>query len=397
VAWHRKAVVFLTCFAAVALWGWPRDATGADAIQRAVEIIASPHVPDERPPEISERDWDTRPHEAWVRLQADARGRLTEAGARAVPALLGLVERTDRNSVKVSALTALSLMEPAELAAAGPAMTQLLTDEHAGVRYLALKVVGVTEYREALPGVVKLATDEEPVVRLMAADALGGLAGAEGVPALLALTADEDKAVRLHAIAAMGRAGLALDTMPTLIEKLRSDDVNEREAAVDAIRDLLGYDIGSPHVSQWMIVRRKDQREPIIADLEAWWAEAKAGQTFRVQGSPELSFRINVLLHEEEATDERQARLRREVRLKAVELIRRWRDLRSVDYLALQLSDEDKEVRKQVAEAASAISGVRLEYASDDSEGAWFRKADAFRNAWKRRKESGLAPSVRAP
>lgn len=395
MAWHRKAVVFLSCLAAVALFGWPRDATGADAIQRAVEIIASPHVPDERPPEIRERDWDKRPHEAWVRLQADARRRLTEAGARAVPALLGLVERTDRNSVKVSALTTLSLMEPAELAGAGPAVTKLLTDEHAGVRYLAAKVVGVTGYREALPGVVKLATDEEPVVRLMAADALGGLAVAEGVPALLALTADEDKAVRLHAIAAVGKSGLALDTMPKLIEKLRSDDVNEREAAVDAIRDLFGYDIRG--TTQWLIARRKDRREPIIADLEAWWAEAKAGQTFRVEGSPELSFRINVLLREREVTDERKARLRRGVRLKAVELIRRWRDPRSVDYLALQLSDEDKEVRKQVAGAASAISGVRLEYESDDSEGEWFRKAEAFRNAWKRRKESGLASSVRAP
>jgi len=354
-------------------------------IDELIRAIETPKPPAERPDAISEAEWNARKDAAWAWYRAEASRRLTAEGKAAVGKLIALIKRTQDNSVKIMALTSLSLMKnPADLKPAGGLAADLLSDKNAGLRYLAAKVLGVVQFAKAAPQLNALLADKEDRVRVAAAAALGRVRDFSSVPALLLLVdygkvskpgdkdSDEKKAVRLHAVAALGKIGPALDVVPKLIQKLRSEDKNEREVAVEAIEELLGYNIRG--TGRWLIAHTKAKREPIIKAFEDWWAKTLKDRRFRIAKKRELTLRVNILAHQKWQPAA--------VRAKAAEVLARMGDPKAVDYVIIAMSMSDKDARKAAAKTAKKLTGIHIEYLDTDTDANWDSKVDTFRQKW---------------
>ncbi len=348
-------------------------------VDELIWAIETPKPPAERPTGplggIGVRDWEKKRHEAWSRLRVKAREELTNAGGKAVQPLLELINRTQDDSVKIVALTALSLMGPGNLPPARAVMVTLLSDDNPAVRYLAAKTLGVMKSRQALSELYKLAKDDEETVRLITADALGQIGDSKSANVLVALLADDKKAVRLHAIGALGKLGFSPGVVRELINKLRSEDINECHASAEAIKGLVYYDLAAD--PQWHIARTAEKRKPIINKLESWWDKTLGRRTFHIPDSPELTLRVNMMLQKWQT---------KAVRLRAVERIREVSGTKAVDYLILAFPEKDKDIRKAVAAAATELSGISIKYRPTDTEAEWIDKIQDFTRRWKYRK-----------
>jgi len=345
-----------------------------------ITIIETPKTPAERHPRIGAHEWKEK-DAAWARLRARAQQELTGIGAPAVGPLVDLIKRTKDNSFKIMALTALSLMKsPAGLAPAGDLMAELLDEKNPGFRYLAAKTLGVMKLKKAAPKLTGLLADKEDVIRMIAADALGEIGDHKSAAPLLKLVdygkGDDDntekKSVRLHVLAALGKLGPALKVVPTLIKKLESDDLNEREVAVEAVERLLGYDIRAD--GRWLIAHEEAKRAPVIEDFADWWAKTLKDKRFRIARRPELTVRVNIL---------RQKWQLRKIRLKALEIIGEIGDKAAVKYLILAMYTRDKILRAAVAKVAQKLSGIRIEHLPGDTDDVWNSKVEAFRQRWR--------------
>ncbi|MFH1730450.1 MAG: HEAT repeat domain-containing protein [Planctomycetota bacterium] len=345
-----------------------------------IKIIETPKTPAERHPHISAHEWKEK-DAGWARLRASARQELTDIGAPAVGPLVDLIKRTNDDSVKIMALTALGLMKnPADLVPTGDLMVELLDEKNPGLRYLAAKTLGVMKLKRAAPKLNGLLADKEDVVRMIAADALGEIDDYESAAPLLKLVDygkggednAEKKSVRLHVLAALGNLGPALKVVPKLIEKLESDDLNEREVAVEAVEQLLGYEITAD--GRWLIAHEEAKRVPVIKDFADWWAKTLKDKRFRIARKPDLTLRVNIL---------RQQWQLRKIRLKALEVIGEIGDKAAVNYLILAMYTEDKILRTAVAKVAMALSGIKIEYLPTDTEEQWNSKVESFRQKWR--------------
>ena len=377
----------MVLFAAAVLVSGSSDceAAGVDdaAIGELIKIVGTPKTPAERHPFISEMEWARRKDEAWAWLRADAVQELTDRGSKAVEPLMGLIKNAKLSFVKVAALSALSQMEnPADLKPATSLLIELLGDKNPGLRYLAVKTLGKMRVVGAVARIEKLTVDPANRVRVAAADALGIIGAFSSVKPLLLLAdygegeddnSGEKKAVRLHAVAALGKIGAALDVVPKLIEKLRSEDVNEREVAVEAIDALLGYRITG--TGRWLIARNAAQRALIIDAFEAWWKKTLKARHFPIAREPELSLRVDILAG--------QRWQEMDVKTRAVEVIAKMANPKAVDYLIIAMSTADKDLRKLIAAAAKKLSTIHVEYLDTDSEADWGRKTDTFRISWR--------------
>ena len=382
-----REILFVVLLAAVLVVSGLSDceAAGVDdaAVDVLIKIVEMPTPPAERHPLISEQDWTMRKDAVWAWLRAGALEELTARGAKAVGPLMGLVKSAKLNSVKVAALSALSQMKnPADLKPATGLLIELLGNKNPGLRYLAAKTLGGMKVAGAAALIEKLTADPEDRVRAAAADALGSIGSIGSVKPLLVLAdyglvddndSDEKKAARLQAVAALGNVGAALEVVPKLVEKLRSDDMNEREVAVEAIDALLGYQITG--TGRWLIAHNPQQRAPIIAAFEAWWKKTLATQTFRVANESELTLRVNILAGRAEQPVD--------VKKRATEVLGKIANPKAVDYLIIAMPADDKDLRKLVAETAKRLSSIHIKYLDADTETAWNRKIDTFRTAWR--------------
>ena len=345
-----------------------------------IKIIEAPKTPAERHPRISAHEWKEK-NAAWAQLRASARQELTDIGAPAVVPLVDLIKRTPDSSVKIMALTALSLMKnPADLAPAAGLMVELLDEKNPGLRYLAVKTLGAMKLKTAAPRLNGFLADKEDAVRMAVADALGEIDDHKSVAPLLKL-ADygksgednaEKKSVRLHVLAALGKLGPALKVVPKLIEKLKSDDLNEREVAAEAVERLLGYEIRAD--GRWLIAHEEAKRAPVIKDFLDWWAKTLKDKRFRIARKPELTLRVNIL---------RQKWQLRKIRLKALEVIGEIGDKAAVKYLILAMYTRDKILRAAVAKVVEKLSGIRIKYLPGDTDDVWNSKVEAFRQRWR--------------
>ncbi len=356
-------------------------------IPRLIWWLEHPDPTDQRPPEIDEQEWGQRKHQAWAEARSRAREDLTRAGAAAVVPLVELIERSKDFRVGIPALTALSLMtNPADLKRAERPMLELLADEKPGIRYLAAKTLGAMKSRRAAPALIKLLADKEDVVRLGAIDALGNTrGGAKAATPLRGLLdhgqkaegedSENNKAIRLHTVKALGKLGVALDVVDDLIKKLRSKDINERETAVDAIKNLLGFDIRGDGL--WLIADKlKDpkKRKPLVKAFEAWWNKTKADRKFVVKDFPELALRVNMIAH--------QKNQRRDVKLKAIEWVSISGNPRAVDYLIIAMSTPDKDLRTKLAKVATKLSTIKIEHLGTETDARWGTRIGTFRLGW---------------
>lgn len=361
-----------------------QDPGAAADVDTLIKAVAQPDAPPEKPGGITDRDWSTRPDEAWANYRAEAVKELTRRGAEAVQPLLDLIASTDRDSVRIAALTALNMMKNADdLRPAGPSLIGLLDNKNNGVRYLAVKTLGVMKYDDAGPHIQRLIQDDEPALRMITADALGQIGRPDGAGPLVSMMADEDKDIRLHAIDALGQLGVALASRPNaddpldvinkLVGTLRGDDVNERNAAVQAISNLLGYDLVAD--GRWIIAHLPKDREPIIEEFEAWWKKTRDGGKYAVPDALELTLRINIGANA--GGNQPTA-----IRVRSIERIAAMRDKRAVNYLIVIMRSPDTDVRKAAVKAASDISGIKVSYNPAYSEVEWLDRVDRFKLQW---------------
>jgi HEAT repeat protein len=367
------------------------DESSARPVSRNIEILSVPDTPAKRPPEIPEFEWDRGPDKAWVRLRVSASRELTSAGARGVKEMVKTLSSAKDDRVRVSMLSCLSQMTapgdpdgvkpvPA-LKQAALELSKLLGDPNPGVQYLTIKALGRARYAAALDKLHALAGDGQMVIRLAVADALGLIGSAKSEDAVLKLMADEDKSVRLHGIKASGELGPALKIVPALIQLLKKDDINERNAAIDALKRLTGYDMKKG--GRWLLATTAKKRAPLIAKLEEWWKKTLDGQRFGIIGNKELTLRINILT---------QRWQKSEIKLAALHVIeKQWngkvdRTDTVITYLILALRDKDKAVRKEVARVATKLSGIRIIYRDADTEVEWDTKVDEFEQKCKSRR-----------
>jgi HEAT repeat protein len=356
--------------------------SSAQSLQRSLEILATPDTPTQRPQEIAAGEWGRAPGGAWNRLRVEASQVLIQAGARAAGELVALLAKTRDDRVRISALSCLSQMNapgdatgtqavPA-LQEVAPQLAKYLNDPNPGVKYLVIKSLGRARHDAALDVLHRLAADEEMAVRLAVADALGLIGSPRSEPTVLKLMDDEEKPVRLHAIQAVGQLGPMLRTVPKLIELLQKDDVNERNAALDALHDLTGHTLKND--GRWLLALTAEQREPLIEEVRAWWKKTLGEQPFQIPGEAELTLRVNILAQRWQPTS---------VKLSALRVLDNRRDKRTVDYLILALRDPDPQVRKEVARVVSELSGIKIEYRAADSPAEWDAKVDALQVQWR--------------
>jgi len=338
-----------------------------------IRLIATPKTPEEPQGGHSKETWEKKKDEIWAQMRLNAQKGLTAAGSRAVPELLGLIKQTKDSSVKIVALTALSTMrDPADLREAGPAMVSLLPDENPGIRYLAIKTLGVMRFPAAAPHLHKLAKDEQAVVRLRVADALGGIGDFSSADTLLDLLADKEKSVRLHAMDALGVLGAALKVVPRLAARLESEDINERDSAAEAIKELLGYDIAAD--GRWLIARKAEQRAPIIKAFNDWWNETVKKIDIVIKDEPELSFRLSTALDKKQMMP---------VRLRSLQIIKKVNKKKAARHLIELMYERNDKIRQAVAETATALTGIRIRYRPNLTEPEWITLVDIFRRRLK--------------
>ncbi len=363
------------------------SATGA-TIEQLIWVIERPAPPAE-PPDwmtISRETWTRRRDEVWVEKRLDAQKQLSATGAPAVQPLLDLMKRAPQDSVRIVALTALSAMtDRRALKPAGGNLAELLKDKNAGVRYLAVKTLGLMRHRAAVPQIEKLLEEPEESVRQAAVLAMGQIGDARSAVKLVKLTDEKDQGLRLHAIEALGMVGVALvdgeppggvtDVVAKVIPMLGANDPTEEKSAVFAFNGLTGWDLTS--AAEWILVQTKPKdKAAFVGGLEAWWKGVRAGRGFVVPNAPELTLRVNMAANRDLATP---------VRVRAVGVMKSLEDPRAVNYLVIIMADPDKDIRRAAAEAAEALSGIRIEYLPADSETTWAEKVERFRRNWDER------------
>jgi len=155
---------------------------------------------------------------------------------RSVAEWTALLNGTNSNA-RVAAIVALDELGK-EAQAALSEMIALLKDGAPDVRFFAAMCLGKMG-AAAVPGVTELLHNTNAVVRAAAVQALGriGPDASPSAPELKALIQDTNSAVRTEAVLALGRIGKET-AVPMLVEWLRSNITDVREAAFDALGEM---------------------------------------------------------------------------------------------------------------------------------------------------------------
>lgn len=168
-------------------------------------------------------------------MRAIAEKLLTRLGPGAIPALTGLLEV---ENAETRSWAALALGHIGGQAA--EALASALENDRLEVRILAVDAlikIG-KEAAPAAPALIKTLEAEDRRLRALATDALAaiGEGAAEAVPALTQTLDDQE--LRWRAAEALGAIGAA--SVPVLLEKLSTAELNQREAVVYALGKAAG-------------------------------------------------------------------------------------------------------------------------------------------------------------
>ncbi|MCB9793357.1 MAG: HEAT repeat domain-containing protein [Alphaproteobacteria bacterium] len=146
--------------------------------------------------------------------------------------------------------------------AAMPLLKELCADPMPAIRAAAAAALGDLGYKEASATVAGLLTDEAVIVRAAAADALGLIEDERSADALERALADSSNYyrgsslwVRVHYVDALGQIG-AHSSVPALVACFEDRDPAVRAAALDALREIVGYDFAegrteAEHMEAW--------------------------------------------------------------------------------------------------------------------------------------------------
>jgi HEAT repeat protein len=156
-------------------------------------------------------------------------------GSTACVALLPLLQDPDP-AVRTAAADALGRCADPSLT--GPVQAALAREQDAGARRALLRSLGRVAGGEAVATVARALTDPDPETRLAAIEALGSTGSADAV-SHLRRAVDGDAGETLAIIRALGELGQP-EAAPIIENWLRSDDLDERRAAVRAARAVAG-------------------------------------------------------------------------------------------------------------------------------------------------------------
>jgi HEAT repeat protein len=187
------------------------------------------------------------------KVAIDSLGRVRGAPIAAVPALIGLLQTSDRLYV-VQTLGAFR----GEAKDAVVALEPLLTDKDLEVRWNTAWTLGKIgpAAKNAVPALIRALKDPEGKVREHAAEAVGdiGPEAKEAVPALVEALKDPDAGVRRDAVRALGDVGqVAKPALPAITALLKDATPRVREATEVAIKR-----INAPDAPAGSSVKKED-------------------------------------------------------------------------------------------------------------------------------------------
>lgn len=184
--------------------------------------------------------WGASAGSVWVARLGDpaqveqARDRLRELGAQAVPALLeGLTKKED--TVRAESAFVLGRVGSRQVV---PALIKALKDPAKQVREKAAYALGELADPRATQGLIKCLQDPQTAVRANAAFALGQIGSPDATTALIVALRDSDTLVRNYAASALGFTGdkRALGPLVWVIENDTSEEV--RALATSSLANL---------------------------------------------------------------------------------------------------------------------------------------------------------------
>ena len=153
-------------------------------------------------------------------------------------------------------------------------LLKVLNDEQPSVVMEAIDALGQEDMLDDPAPLIGLLDHSSPEVRLKAAQALVRRGVAEGVHALERAAYDPDARVRTAAARTIGELGRA-ELGGILVGMLDDSRLSVRRAAMNALRDLAGHDVGRPD----------EDRAPRLADevrrWKQWWADQQAAPASR--------------------------------------------------------------------------------------------------------------------
>src|SRR5258708_3616684 len=261
---------------------------------------------------------------------------ILKMGAPAVPVLIqSLTATDDEASDPISEL--LIRLGPSAV----PALCQGLTTTHPLVRCRLAWILGKIHDQSAVPALVAALKGEYFTVRAKAALALGTVGDPEAIGALVPALRDPEVNVRIAACTGLGQLAdpQSFDAIGSVL--LNDPEISVRQAAAECLgqtrkAEAIPYLMDALHDSFWWYERSDNAIDPLLDAIE------KIGAL----SVPEL---ITALMDHEGT-----------VRRFSAVLLGRIRDPRAVEPLSLSLYDTHYEVGRESANALAAIGGPAL-------------------------------------
>lgn len=149
---------------------------------------------------------------------------------------MGKIRRTEGKGLVAQALVTCGARQPA---LAGPAFVELLEEENAGLRQLAIRGIETTAYEPALGALILLLEHEDSLVRADAVRALGSFPSLpeEHAATIVALASAPDEALRFNATMAL-RALAPEHALPALDAALQDENWAIQDVAVEILDEM---------------------------------------------------------------------------------------------------------------------------------------------------------------
>ncbi len=285
-----------------------------------------------------------------LRSRAEFFAGQTSETKQAVPALVETLADAD-GEVRSSAIDALGhIGDPL----AGPALLDMYHKEHddSDLRISLASALGFCQYTSAIPTLIAALSSPHSLLRGQATWGLRHLRASEASePLRQALLHEHDPRTRHLMQAALqefDHPSAREEKAERLLAQLRSVETDEREAAAEALGDLMDKQTLAPLLAL-LHHERGEVRQSAAFALDSLGAYRDADWFVRIHRAQVQGPLIQALTDQESP-----------VRAMAAQALGQWGDPRAVEPLLAALQDTSAEVRRQVAATLSYPKDVRV-------------------------------------
>lgn len=186
-------------------------------------------------------------------------------------ALSVLLDLLNDPSARSRAGKLLEQFDPEQMKTAQPALTGMLQDPDANVRFQGVKLLcrlGPAEAKATVPVLIELLKDQQAFIRIQAVSQLGliGPDAKEAMPKLVAMLKDKDV---LASGVPQTLARLGTESLPVLLETLHSNNLALRNSTVIALGQLgAAAQPAIPKLIELLSVTKGTQRTTVMSVLE---------------------------------------------------------------------------------------------------------------------------------